>query len=305
VNTTKLPDIIDGILPRHRVHLIAGPVGIGKTTMEMQMIEAVRDHKSFFGYATEPVPILYISADRTVEEHLETCERIGVPMDGIRMVTVEDYKSLPLLTEILSEHAKEGYLVIVEPLPFFLVNHLNQPGNINDPLQVARWLTVIRKKCRVGKYTLLGSCHGAKVKEGSNYAIMREKIAGCSSWGAYTSTILYIEPADPSNPASRFRNVHFMFRNRANVSVQFQLNATNGRFEVCEEGKSDAWLQLDKELFEWPNGSFSNQDIETWAEMCSCSRATAYRWVKSRLDKGLVTRLSRTNYLKISAFDPN
>jgi hypothetical protein len=299
---TKQPEIIEGILARDRLHLIAGPSGAGKTTLQGQMIEAISLGAPFLGHPTVTVPMLYITADRTRAEHLETCQRIGIDMDkmGVRIVTTDDYATLPLLYEILDKHAKEGYLVFVEPLPFFLVNAQNQPGNINDPVQVARFLSTVKRRCSQGKYTMLGSCHGTKSKENNNYSLMREKIAGTSAWGAYTGTNIYVEPQDPTDPESPFRTVHWLLRNSRSFSTQFQFTST-GRLEVCQPGKSRAWEVLDKELSNWPvDKPFTSADLDIWMGLSGCSRATLFRWLDSKIAAGDVERIDRGNYKRLT-----
>jgi hypothetical protein len=298
MGTTKQPEIIEGILARDRLHLIAGPSGAGKTTLQGQMIESISLGIPFLGHPTVTVPMLYITADRTRAEHLETCQRIGIDMDkmGVRIVTTDDYATLPLLYEILDKHAKEGYLVFVEPLPFFLVNAQNQPGNINDPVQVARFLSSVKRRCSQGKYTILGSCHGTKSKENNNYSLMREKIAGTSAWGAYTATNIYVEPQDPTDPESPFRTVHWLLRNSRSFSTQFQFNAV-GRLEVCQPGKSNAWTELDKEFSNWPSETtFSYDQLNIWIELVGCSLKTAQRWLDEKVKGGEVTRIDRGIY---------
>jgi archaellum biogenesis ATPase FlaH len=300
MGTTKQPDIVEGILARDRLHLIAGPSGAGKTTLQGQMIEAISLGAPFLGHPTVTVPMLYITADRTRAEHLETCQRIGIDMDkmGVRIVTTDDYATLPLLYEILDKHAKEGYLVFVEPLPFFLVNAQNQPGNINDPVQVARFLSTVKRRCSQGKYTILGSCHGTKSKENNNYSLMREKIAGTSAWGAYTGTNIYVEPQDPTDPESPFRTVHWLLRNSRSFSTQFQFTAT-GRLEVCQQGKSNSWAQLDKEFSNWPDDStFTYDQLNIWIELVGCSLKTSQRWLEEKMRTGEVTRIDRGIYRK-------
>jgi hypothetical protein len=297
-SVVRKPDIIDGLFPVRRVHLIAGPVGVGKTTLECQAIECIQLQTPFLGFAVQPTPIWYITADRSVEEHLETCERLNVSMEGVKVISTDSYPTIPLLREILESDKKgiKGAFVIVEPLPFFLVNHINQPGNINDPVQVARFLCTLKRLCGELDITILGSCHSSKAKEGSGYAMIREKISGCSSWGGYTSTNIVIDPTEPGDPTSPFRTVYLLYRNRPNCTIQFQLDA-RGRFVPTTPGKSSAWAVLDKQLLEWPvTKKFSNSDIEFWQEMAGCARATAFRWVDSKIEDGLIERIERGVY---------
>jgi hypothetical protein len=300
MGTTKQPDIIEGILARNRVHLIAGPSGVGKTTLKMQMVEAIATGSPFFGFPTTQVPILYVTADRTREEHAETCARVGVSMEkfGVRVVTMSDFGSFPLLYEILDKHARENYLVIVEPLPFFIVDAQNRPGNINDNTQVARFISALKVRCFNGKYTVAGSCHSPKAKEGGNYNMMREKIAGTSAWGAYTATNICMEMQDPNDAESPYRTVHFLLRNTKSFTKQFQFNPA-GRLELCQPGKSNAWSQLDQELHGWPTDrSIETSDLEMWSGLVNCSRKTLFRWIDAKIASAELFRVDRGIYRK-------
>jgi len=300
MGTTADRDIIEGILPRDRLHLIAGPSGVGKSTLIFQMVEAIRAGTPFFGFPATPVPILYITADRTRKEHEETCVRVGVDFAGIKVVTMGDYLSLPLLVEILDKHAHKDYLVIVEPLPFFIVDALNRPGNINDNTQVSRFLSMLKVRCEKEKYTMLGSCHAPKSKEGNNYQMMRERIAGTNAWGAYTATNICLELQDPSDVASPFRAIHFILRNTKSFSKQFQFTDT-GRLEICQPGKSNAWAALDKELNNWPpDQTITTDDLEMWSGLVNCSRKTLYRWVDAKIMEVEMMRIDRGLYKKLN-----
>jgi hypothetical protein len=300
MGTTKQPDIVEGILQTGRLHLMSGPSGVGKTTITLQMIEAIATGEPFLGFATTKVPILYVTADRTREEHFETCKRVGVSMDdlGVRVVAVSDYATPPLLYEVLDKHAKPGYLVIIEPLPFFIVDAINRHGNINDNTQVSHFIANIKRRAVTGQYTPLGSCHAPKSKEGLNYAMMREKTAGTSAWGAYTATNIIVEMQDPNEIDSPFRTIHFLLRNAKSFTKQFQFNE-QGRLVVCQAGKSNAWDSLDKEFAAWPDDStFSYDQLGMWIELVGCSMKTAQRWLDGKMKSGEVTRIDRGIYKK-------
>lgn len=252
----------------------------------------------FFGIQTSPVPILYIMADRTPEELVATCARVGVPLEklGVRIVTLSDYSSFPLLTEILDKHARKDYLVFVEPLPFFVVDSINRPCNINDNTQVARFLASLKVKCYKEKYTLFGSCHAPKAKEGAGYQTIREKIAGTSAWGAYSATNICMEFQDPTDTSSAYRTIHFILRESRSFSKQLQFTEA-GRLEVCQPNKSNAWASLDKELGNWPVGqSFGTQELDMWMGLVNCSRKTVYRWIEEKLSTAEVDRVDRGQY---------
>jgi circadian clock protein KaiC len=76
VGVAGLDDILGGGLPAHRLYLVHGTPGVGKTTLALQfLLEAVKNHE----------PALYITLSETRDEIREVAASHGWSLDGLNM----------------------------------------------------------------------------------------------------------------------------------------------------------------------------------------------------------------------------
>jgi len=298
-------DIVETLIPRNLIHIIAAPVGIGKSTLIFQMCGAIDTGGSFLGYNTSPARVVYITADRSQAETRASMARLGMSALPIKIVSIKDTigAKIPFLETLVRDNCKPGDLCFIEPLNFFHRDGENKTGNVNDFIQVAHFLMRIGKLAIQEKVTIVGSLHSSKAKVGEGYAVAREKILGSVAWAAFTSTVIIIEPNAPDQTEDPGRSIHLLPRNSAPKVLNYMADPANGMLvpmSATAIGKSAGlWTKMNEQLQTWPsNKQITSADILTWAEFVGLSRATAFRWLKQTVEDGKLECVEHGVYRK-------
>lgn len=211
IPAAKTPHPIETLFPARRVHLIGGSSGSGKTTWLLQMLDNWQKGEKVFGYEVNPQPFLIISYDRGDEEFRETCARVKLDESRFPRISPSGASAskslLGLLTDLRVSHPA---------VRFFVVEGIaikTPDGKINDYKVVGEWLNQLRAFCETNDITIVGVVHSPKTHEGEQYVDPRTRITGSGAWGAYSSSIVLVEKAAPSEPADTTRKLYFLLRN--------------------------------------------------------------------------------------------
>jgi AAA domain len=291
--------IVDRYLPEGFMHLIAAPVGMGKTTIVFQLIGATQTESKWFGeLAHKPVGILFVSADRDREETTETMERMGMVGLPVKFVFTCDYPVVPYLETIIEQEAQAGWLVIVEPFMVFLRDGQNRMGNINDYNQVFSFTNRVKRVVRKSQVTLLASGHSAKVKKGEGYSLVRERTIGSTAWSGAFSTIIYIDPPNVEDALSPLRTLTIFPRNKAGVQIECVQEGEQGLILPVE--MKIAKSPLDYALEGLTEPTFTYADACSWATAAGLQARTAERWLKELNNNGKVVKLGRGVYKRVN-----
>lgn len=202
--------LIDSLIPGRRVHLLGGPSGAGKSTWLLQTLETWRRGEPIHGYASHPVPFVYLSYDRDDDDFIDTCERLKIDPSTYNFIAPSHHElDIPLLTQL--KELKKRYpttgLFVIEGIA---VNTPN--GKINDQQVVGKWLRRLQEFCKENDCTIIGVLHSAKTKERDSYKDPRAKIAGCGAWAGYSSTVIIIEEQEPDS-SNELRTLSILPRN--------------------------------------------------------------------------------------------
>jgi archaellum biogenesis ATPase FlaH len=198
-------ELIDGMLPRHEVSILAGASGAGKTTLLMQVLRQLQHNEPVFGRAVQPdLKLGYIAADRTWRAYERLAKQVGVDLDKIHCralidddtIDTDNFEKNPqnVLQGLLADMVKCGVeLVIVDPLVVFLgcdtrIYHVN-----------AARLIKLNKLCRNNKITLLGTHHATKARSDYSFKRPQDRINGSGALLGFTSTQLFLAGADELN----------------------------------------------------------------------------------------------------------
>lgn len=303
----RLPDpksrklVVDGIFPRGLVHIIAGPVACGKTTLIMQMLDAIQKGEKWLGMDTYLTKIVYICADRDLQETRETIERLGLKIE-MDIASLTDMKGnvIPYLETIITDRCKGGELVLVEPVNFFIRDGQNRIGDINNIGHVSNFLLKIKRLAAQMNLTIIGSLHSSKAKVGEGYMTPREKVMGSIAWTAFTSTTIIIEPVDPKTPEDPGRTIYVLPRNLKPFTLDYVVDEKCGLLISVAQVQRGMRPQLEICLDEW-EGQFSSADVDNWQVLANVSRATARRWLSQKVENGYVEVLERGRYRKRGA----
>lgn len=301
---TPNDDIVDGLFQREMVHIVAAPVGIGKTTLIMQLCWAMQHDQPWLGRRTTRARTIFITADRSRKETNATLRRMEMTELALNIVSLKDTVgvAIPFLHALIKEHAAPGDLIIVEPLNFFHRDEDNKPGKVNDFIQTAHFLMRTGKLAVDQHVTIIGTLHSSKTKISEGYAAPREKILGSVAWGAFTAGVVIIEPTAADKAEDPGRAITVLPRNSAPQVLNYMLEDTHGLLVPIMEkpGMKDTWSRMCALLAEWPvENDVTTQQILEWAELTGMSRTTAYRWTKQMVTDTKLEATERGVFRKV------
>jgi hypothetical protein len=291
--------VVDGILPCNLVHIVAAPVGTGKTTLFMQQIHAMQNGGDWLTKKAYPRRVIYITADRGKAETEATLARLGLTGIEFKLVSLKDGSLASMsapLELLLFQNCLAGDLAIVEPLNYFLKDG-NKTGDINNFGHVSRFLLSIGRKAEEMGITVEGSLHSSKAKQGSQYMVAREKVLGSVAWTAFTATTIVLEPSDPATCDDPGRMIHVLPRDMRPFTLEYTVEPERGLLipvALTKPHKSD----LDISLEQHPTAVFTSQDVESWCEQAGVSLRTAWRWLDQKIKDGYVEHPERGVYKK-------
>jgi hypothetical protein len=286
--------LIDAILPTSEVHLIGGPSGAGKTTWLFQMLEDWSNAKPILGYGSNPCPWKYIAADRSMRTTKRTIARTGSKVtDDIVHSMLFNFKYSRNITGILqwcdAIKFRDGLLVIDG------IQSLTPQGKINHYDVVAEFLIGIQKLFATRGITIIGTAHSTKVREDEQIKNPRQRILGSVAWGAYSETIILVEPAKEDNPACPERWLSLLPRNAPEIKLRLQFDSA-GRLVEQDEDVSNT--VLDAKLFSiTPGTELTTAMIWTeWAQPANLSRRALERWLTQSIHSGRLERTGKGKY---------
>lgn len=280
--------IIEGIMPANQVHLLAGPSGAGKTTLVFQMIEAIAKGIEFLGHRCTTVPQAYISCDRNLESVQATLDRMGLPDNLIPMWSTIDTdmtESFPVILNFIRSKLPEVKLIHIDGF-----TSLCPKGNITDYYVVASFLKSITRTCRSG-LTIQGICHDAKLRQGHEYIMERERVIGSSAWGGYADTIVHICPLNPKDAADSRRSISILPRNACNETLEHTIS--EGRLVSSSMSTESVELfLLEQDVLHHPIDMIKSSEIVAYAATHDIGRSRAYQYIEKLIDLGKLERVT-------------
>jgi len=277
------------MFPTKRVHLIAGPVGAGKSTYIFQLDRSVLDGAEFMGNKTHNRgKIVYLAADRTRREANATLRRMGALdlIPRIKWLFVNEIRKngvIPFLESVIDQHCQEGDMMIVEPFQFFLRDDKNRAGDPNSSMDVSHWICKIKDAVEKYGITLFGSVHPPKARKGEGYGSVRDRLVGTSAWTGYTSTTVYIEPTDPDDVTSPYRTIHVLVRDGKNFAMDYMQEPEHGLLvpvtRQIARSPFDLWLESMEE-----GAIVTTREAEDYAASIGKDERTGRRWLAEKAD---------------------
>lgn len=208
-----MSDLIDILLPRHRVHVLGGVSDAGKTRFIIPAMLDFASGKPLFAHTSHPVPWAYVSGDRSLQEARDTINSMKINPDTISIIPAfgKDDKNL---TQILSCASQ------LRPRPELLIIEGFQDMPLGDRRKEVRsFLSAANAHCQPSSefpngLTLIGILESPKMRPNEKYANPRQRISGVSSWGFHTSTVMLLE-ATKDDPAyeTEYRDIWFCVKN--------------------------------------------------------------------------------------------
>ncbi len=202
-------DVIEDILPRGEVSILAGSSGCGKSTLLMQCLAAFQaGEDKFLGHTLDlDIKWGYLANDHAWKMYEDTARRCHLRINDIPHISVMDddtidleifkQDSLRLLEQQLLRLKDEGAeAVVVDTLVSWFGGDIR---NYNGP---AYALLRLGRFCRKHSLTLLGTHHATKARSDFTYKRPQDRISGSAALLGFSSTQLCLIPPDENGTAS-------------------------------------------------------------------------------------------------------
>ncbi|HWG97178.1 MAG TPA: AAA family ATPase [Nitrospira sp.] len=303
--------LVDSILPTQEMHLLGGPSGSGKSTFLFKFLQSWSRGEPQWNYPSHPVPYLYVSLDRSSKGVVRTLRRMGIDISTIPYFAGFDDPTLVTIDDVLGAALRfkpDARLFVVEGIAGKV------PKNkINDYGEVAAFVSHIGRWCRQFNATVIGTMHAAKTKANEQYDNPRQRILGSVAWGAFTETIIGLEPIDAKDPECRLRRLYLLPRNAPEQTFDMEWQGghlvpatadTMVKQRRPKRGRPDNAL---KEALEGIQRYLKDQQIKriTFGELLNASPlppATLNRGVRTLIESGFLKVLKK-GYYEVMLFD--
>lgn len=194
--------LVENILPKNEVHLIAGPSGAGKTRLLFQELINWQQKQEFLDFKCQPFPeTMYLGCDRSNASISETLSNF--PDLNIRWRSIRGKGSS--MAGIVDSYP-EVKLFIIDGISTLVQDH-NSYGSIQT------FLCNTGELCTNRSITILGSLHSPKTKQNEKYLNPRQRVSGSVAWAAFTETVFVLEPLNPDKPEDTHRELFICPRN--------------------------------------------------------------------------------------------
>lgn len=295
----QAPDLIDKILLRNSVNLLAGAPGVGKTALLAWLLTRFRDNKPIFGYQPQPLPkIAFLGADRSWQHSTRLWFTAAGYPDIPHYALQDDLHFNPhalrnkanriqILTASVDKlELPKGSLLTVDPLALFL------GGNLNDYDSCMVACSQIRRLCEDRQITLIGTAHSAKQKSDKKdrYQRLQDRILGSTALFGYTDTQMYL--ASPEETGEKFYS--FLWAPHHKPPEVFPLGRdASGLFVPYEESVRN---QEEGKVL----GTITEAEEGTgFAEVVVASevpKTTVHRYLQELIKEGVIERVGHGRY---------
>lgn len=187
--------LIENLMPTCEVHLVAGVTGAGKTTWLFGMLLDWERGLPVLGCKSNPVPWVYVAADRSIASAHRTMGAMGINPSAIRMIAAQgaDHKDFGAIMGAVADAGAE--LAVVEAFGSF-VDEGGTHRQVSEFMHRACAYTAPQSQFPNG-LTILGVVESPKMKPNERYLLPRQRISGVATWGHLADCIFLIEHEKP------------------------------------------------------------------------------------------------------------
>ena len=214
--------IIDQILPRNQLHILAGSSGVGKSTIMFQLLDRIRRGEDILGRRSHPAEILYVASDRVQESYDTLFQRLDIepfPMQSIVDIKaerisrgkdirfdVDQWFWMRWLEQTLRVHHPKPSLIVFDTSLFIL-----PIKNFNSQRDVMEGMTYMAAWCKANSVTAVCSMHTNKTKKTEDFLNPFNRISGSHGLLGYASTkcIIFGEEEYKHGPVMFLQGQHF------------------------------------------------------------------------------------------------
>jgi len=204
--------LIDCILPKHEISLVAGPSGAGKTRWLMHTLKHEWEKGlPVLGYDSNPCKWMYVASDRSEASVHRTLRDIGIDPKTINILPAwgKHAKSLSQVFDAIK--AAGAKLAVIEGFGGYAED--------GQPSAVRKHLSAVQHMIESDGVTVIGVVESPKMKPRDVYENPRQRVSGAAAWAHYTETIFLVEPTEVADPSLPTRRLIVCPRNAPGMSI--------------------------------------------------------------------------------------
>lgn len=307
-----MDDLVEGLFPAGRIHLLGGAAGAGKTTLMAWMLKKMQEGEELFGQPSRAPRggIYYIAADQQWEDYAKVIEKSGL--------RIEDYYSfaddlqmshkrfsapdpLPLLKFAVDQiNPRPDSVVVIDIFGLFLGKDLRAYRDIMGFMwEYSRW-------CKDRQITIFGSVHAGKQKTGDKerYVRLFDRVMGGGPMRGACSTACYLASKEETGIELGFQQLEITPRLAPSLMVQMVWTSTG--LLVPLEGIPGAGLDENRKILllipEAEPGLRTEEICALARDHHKLSRTKVYDILSYLKGMGLVRKISeseRSGYVKV------
>ncbi len=220
--STPMQYLIEGILPKHKLNIVAGPSGAGKTTFLFNMIRDWSQGIDVLGHKSNPEPYIYIALDRAADETEARIIAAGLDPELVPHLSI--LKNGGNLAHVMSQIPPGPCTVFIDGFA-----RLCPGGKVSDYKVVGDFCSELTEMCEAKQLTIIAVLHATKVKIGEAFTHARHRVLGSVAWGGFSSTLIFIDECEPGKIGDNKRRVEVLPRNAKAEEFWYEVGP-NGEF---------------------------------------------------------------------------
>jgi hypothetical protein len=267
--------------------LVSGDTGSNKTAYLLQLLNDWTAGIEVLGRKSFPVPFCYMCCARGRDETGAIISRLELkhlPPDSL--VTLPRSPSVP--EDVSLESALKLAKSRIAGLKLLVLDGIGAlcRGRITEYNIVADFMRKVHDICTGENLTIIGVGPHSKA---DNEGPPRSRFLGSVAWGEHASTMIVQEFKDETVTVN-LDGVVF-----SPEAWTYELDG-NGRF-VLTTDDSVAFGALEMKLGQLqPGDEFETSLAKTWGKDIGCAAITVERWLKRRVEDGVIERVKRGLY---------
>lgn len=279
-----MSDYVKNLWPKHRLNLISGASGAGKSRWILPQLYALSEGKPVFDEPTQAVKIAYVCCDRTSEDAKDTIADLGFDPGKLPIYSFMDNEMEWSFANVINLVPAGTQLTFIEAIAALVPG-----GNIIDYHAILRLGRQVHKTRRTSGIDFWGSTHTPKLKRGEDFKHTRDNIIGSGAWAGICGTIVHIHEAESGQ-----REIHILPRNAEPRTLYYEF-AESGHLIECNLAVGTAILDIWLKAFK-PGSTITTEVVLTQAERSKVSRRTAFRWIDEKVNEGVLLKVTKGVY---------
>ncbi len=203
--------LIDRILPRNQISLLAAISNGGKSRFAIPTLIMFRNGLPILGLNSHPEPFCVVSRDRALEEVQNSILSMGFNLEDVPIIPAFGKHNQPRFKIMEAIHKSGAKLVFWEGLDLMVKSP-------NNPFEVDELLSALTAYCQSG-LTIFGSVGVPKLKPGETYQNPRQLVGGSTVWERCTSSNLIIAPINARDIGDPRRLLYASLKNESSFTV--------------------------------------------------------------------------------------